>query len=399
MRKYEESHPWITFHLDMTELDPPSWLLLGEALSKFDHIAGVPLQPEVAAELSGIYLSKGAHATTQIEGNTLSEQQVRRRVEHDLELPPSQEYLGQEIDNVIAGYNRIVEDVVERRPLALTVDRITEFNKIVLEGLTEEGDAPPGKIRTTSVLVGNVYRGAPAEDCEHLLDRLCTWLSEMRQQTAGTPYERSTIVLSAILAHLYIAWIHPFEDGNGRTARLVEYQLLLQAGAPTVAAHVLADHYNKTRNVYYRELRRTSQERPYKVGGLIKYALQGLVDGLRQQIEEIQGQQLGVTWVNYVHDAFHEKNTPACARQRKLVLSLPVTGWTPKSGIRELTPALAVDYAGRGEKTVTRDINALESMGLIMRTKRGVVTMVRPRVNVLRAFLPLVADPDPGPAA
>ncbi|MGA5472552.1 Fic family protein [Streptomyces arboris] len=392
MRQYQETHPWITFLPKIEDIHYESWLLMGEALSKFDHLAGVPLQPQTAEELSRIFLSKGAHATTQIEGNTLSEEQVRRRVDHELELPPSQEYLGQEIDNVVTGYNRIVDDVVERRPLALTVDRITEFNKIVLKDLTKPEDAPPGTIRTTSVTVGNHYRGAPAEDCAYLLDRLCEWLDAMRKDTLGTPLERPVAVLSAILAHLYIAWIHPFEDGNGRTARLVEYQLLLQAGAPIVAAHVLADHYNKTRNAYYRELRITSERTPYQVTGLIKYALQGLVDGLRQQIEDVQAQQLGVTWVNYVHEAFHEKNTPACTRQRQLVLDLPAT-WTPKASIRELTPQLALAYADKGDKAVTRDVNALEAMGLLVKTKRGVVTLVRPKINALRAFMPLVATP------
>src|SRR6266511_3298337 len=75
-RRYEETHPWITFQLDLTELDHMTWLLLGEAISKCDHIAGVPLQPEVAALLNMVYLTKGIHATTQIEGNTLSEEQV-----------------------------------------------------------------------------------------------------------------------------------------------------------------------------------------------------------------------------------------------------------------------------------------------------------------------------------
>ncbi|MFC8658078.1 Fic family protein [Streptomyces parvus] len=393
MRQYQESHPWITFLPKIEDIGYESWLLMGEALSKFDHLAGVPLQPQTAEELSRIFLSKGAHATTQIEGNTLSEEQVRRRVDHDLELPPSQEYLGQEIDNVVTGYNRIVDDVVERRSLALTVDRITEFNRIVLQGLTKPGDAPPGTIRTTGVTVGNHYRGAPAEDCAYLLDRLCDWLTAMRKDTLDTPLERPVAVLSAILAHLYIAWIHPFEDGNGRTARLVEYQLLLQAGAPTVAAHVLADHYNKTRNAYYWELRLTSERRPFQVTSLIKYALQGLVDGLRQQIEEVQGQQLGVTWINYVHEAFHEKNTPACTRQRQLVLDLPPGTWTPKANIRELTPQLALAYADKGDKAVTRDVNALEAMGLLVKTKRGVVTLVSPRINALRAFMPLVATP------
>ncbi len=63
-------------------------------------------------------------------------------------------------------------------------------------------------------------------------------------------------VAKAVLAHLYIAWIHPFADGNGRTARLVEFQILAQSGLiPLPAANLLRDHYNKTRDRYYAELR------------------------------------------------------------------------------------------------------------------------------------------------
>ncbi len=389
MRAYENSHPWITFQLDLRGLDHEAWLLLGEAVSKLEHIAGVPLQPDVAAELNSVYLTKGAHATTQIEGNTLSEDQVRQRVDKDLKLPPSQEYLGQEIDNVLAGYNRIVNEVADGAPLDLTLDRICEFNRIVLTDLPFDGDAKPGEVRTSSVLVGSHYRGAPAEDCSYLIERMCTWLESLRK-TDG-PLRQPVAILSSIMAHLYIAWIHPFEDGNGRTARLVEYQMMVRAGAPTVAAHVLADHYNKTRADYYRQLRRTSRE-PYDVTGFIKYALQGLVDGLRQQIADIQGQQMDVTWRNFVHEAFHDKSTPACARQRRLLLSLPVGQWTPRADLRGLTPALAEAYAGREDKTISRDINALKTMGLLIADGQGTTLRIAPRTMLLKAFMPLVAE-------
>src|SRR5215216_5552812 len=96
---YQASHPWLTFTFKLDRLGPTDWMNLGEAWSKCDHIAAVPLQPWIANQLHSVYLAKGAHATTQIEGNTLSEDEVRLRVEGDLELPLSQEYLGTEIDN------------------------------------------------------------------------------------------------------------------------------------------------------------------------------------------------------------------------------------------------------------------------------------------------------------
>jgi Fic family protein len=395
MHRYEETHPWLTFQLDLgKELDHESWMLLGEAVSKMDHIAGVPLHPDVAAELNRVYLSKGAHATTQIEGNTLSEAEVRRRVDHDLKLPPSREYLGQEIDNVIEGYNLIINHLVEDKPIALTPERIKEFNAIVLRDLPPEDGVVPGQVRTGSVTVGHVYRGAPAEDCEYLLKAMCEWLDAIRA-TDGVLH-RPLAVLAAIMAHLYTAWIHPFGNGNGRTARLIEFQMLIQAGAPSVAAHVLADHYNRTRTEYARQLRLTSAREPYSVKGLIKYALQGLVDGLAQQIEEIRNDQFRVTWVNFIHEEFHDKDTPACSRQRKLVLSLPPGAATPRSEIRELTPALALAYAGKEEKTVTRDLNALLEMDLIRvkRNSRGGITGILPNIARLRAFMPLVANSD-----
>lgn len=225
-----------------------------------------PLQPQVAEHLNEIYVSKSAHATTQIEGNTLSEEEVRRRVRRELELPPSQEYLGQEIDNVVAAYNLIIGDVEAKRPLPLTTSRVKEFNRLVLRDLPREEDVDPGEIRKNSVLVGNAYRGAPAEDCEYLLGRLCEWLEELRL-TAPAQLRRPIAVLSAIVAHVYLAWIHPFGDGNGRTARLIEFQLLVQAGVPTVAAHTLSDFYNRTRTAYYRTLAKTSRP-PYRVSDL-----------------------------------------------------------------------------------------------------------------------------------
>jgi hypothetical protein len=56
-----------------------------------------------------MYLAKGAHATTAIEGNTLTEEQVRARMEKQLSLPPSQEYMGKEVDNIIHACSSIRE--------------------------------------------------------------------------------------------------------------------------------------------------------------------------------------------------------------------------------------------------------------------------------------------------
>lgn len=389
MRRYQETHSWINFQLNLQLFSHKIWLLLGEAESKCSHVAGVPLRPEVARELNMIYLSKGAHGTASIEGNTLSEDEVLARVEGELPLPPSREYLGREIDNIVAACNEIVQDVLQGRPLELTAARLAHFNKKILDGLPVDEDTRPGEIREHSVGVAR-YRGAPAEDCEFLLNKLCSWLNEVGDLCQGE-LAYTGAVLKAVLAHLYIAWIHPFGDGNGRTARLMEFQLMIQAGVPLPAAHLLSDHYNRTRDMYYRELALTSRG-TFPIDGFVFYALQGFVDELREQLTRIREEQMEVTWQNWVHDQFRGQETPAKRRQKHLVLDLPRGQYVPVARVRGVSPRVAEEYAGRTNKAITRDLNALEALGLIRRTRTTVIA----NRDIVKAFLPVRAEQLPG---
>ena len=385
-RTYEATHPWVNFKVDLSIASYKLWMLLGEARSKCEHIAGAPLQPEEAKRLYEVYLTKGVHATTSIEGNTLSEDEVRRRIEGKLKLLKSREYLGHEVDNVLKVCNEIIGDLGKDPKLSLTPERVAHFNKTVLSGLDVAEDTVPGEFRHHSVGVAG-YRGAPAEDCELLTERLCDWLNGDSFKATDPEMTFSLAIIKAVLAHLYIASIHPFGDGNGRTARLIEFQLLVQSGlVPLPAGHLLSNHYNRTRTRYYRELDRTS-----KSGGdvlpFIHYAVEGFVDGLREQLEYIRQQQYSDMWINYVHVVFRDKDTPANRRQKHLILDMPANPVAP-SVITRVSPRVAEDYAGKGEKAVTRDLNVLLKMGLLRREGRAYVA----NRDVILAFLPPKID-------
>ncbi len=382
-RPYAESHPWLSFKLDLKRLDYEFWLALGEVQSKIEHVANSLLPPPVGRRLHSLYLAKGVHGTTAIEGNTLSEKQVRDRIHGRGELPPSQEYQGTEIDNIVAACNEIGEQVWDRGDHQLTAQRVKEFNRLVLEGLRVEEGVVPGRIRQHSVAVMR-YRGAPAQDCEYLVERLCDWIRDTKRQWEGS--EIAFAVIQAIVAHLYIAWIHPFGDGNGRTARLVEFQILISANVPSIAAHLLSNHYNQTRTEYYRQLDYTS-----KSGGdlskFLAYALEGLRDGLVGQIREIRKHQQQVAWRDFVHNSFRDigGRGPAIARRRTLALELGRRNkGVTAAEIMVLTPELAKLYADKTTKTVSRDVNVLREMNLVLRTGRRVL----PKRSVLKSLLP-----------
>jgi Fic family protein len=338
---------------------------LGAIQSKIEHVANALLPPEVARKLQLLYLAKGVHATTAIEGNTLSEEEVRDRIDKKTTLPESKSYLGQEIDNIVKACNAIWNQIFNGKDTSLSLTRIKAFNRLILDGLPLEKEVVPGKIRRHSVGVAN-YRGAPWKDCDFLVERLCEWLNA----EFSAPHAELTTgfsVLRAIMAHLYIAWIHPFGDGNGRTARLVEFQILLSGRVPTIAAHLLSNFYNQTRLDYYRSLEAArSQDGPLK---FLMYAMRGLRDSLDEQIKRIRVHQWDVAWRDYVYREFRGKRGDAVERRRLLALELANSDQclVPIRKLPRITAELAELYAHKTIKTLTRDVHELEQMKLVVR--------------------------------
>jgi Fic family protein len=380
MRKFEGTHPWIRFHLELTKEDPALWILLGEAASKCEHIAGIPIQPDDLDHLNAVYLAKGVQATTAIEGNTLSEEEVLAQIKGKLELSPSREYLGTETANIIAACNQILQQAREQPLDAITPSQIQEYNKQVLANLEAADHVSPGEYRTNSVVVGGVYRGAPAEDCEYLMDQLCEWLNGDTFK-AKKPYSETVFALiKAVIAHLYLVWIHPFGDGNGRTARLLELRILLAAGVPQPAAHLLSNHYNKTRAEYARQLGMASRSGG-EIFPFIIYAIRGFVDGLREQVKFIRAQQIGVSWEHFVHERFQHLSGPAAKRQRDFMIAFSREHGGEWSSVESLQPDIRDT---RNYRAFIRDLKALEGMDLIEREGKN----IRAKLERILAFLP-----------
>jgi Fic family protein len=382
-RTFQRTHPWLTFAtIDLQGAPYRLWMDLGEARSGIERLAGTPLHPDVAADLDTTYLVRGLHATSAIEGSTLTEDQVHARLAGRLDLPRSQEYLGREVDNMHAGFRHAQRRGFEEGA-RLSADEIGELNRLILDGLDLAEDAVAGRYRQRRVVVGR-YLGAPPEDVEHLVERLCLWLSGPDFRTDDRDLATAFAVIAAITAHVYLAWIHPFGDGNGRTARLVEHRVLVGSGVPTPAAHLLSNHYNLTRTEYYRQLDRTSRSGGDIVPFLL-YAVEGFVDQLREQFQLVREQQLDAAWRGFVHQRLDALPGPAQARCRRLVLDLALQpGPVARGHLRDISARVAQEYAGLAGRTLTRDLGGLLEMGLVQRQAGGYLANREP----VLAFLP-----------
>ena len=171
--------------------------------------------------------------------------------------------------------------------------------------------------------------------------------------------------MKAVVAHAYLAWIHPFGDGNGRTARLLEAQILSQAGLPIIVTNLLSDHYNLTRDRYYAELKRAS-ENGGDLTSFVSYATEGFVDRLRAQVKTVRDGQRLMAWQNFVHEQV-QGHTEAARRRRCLLIDLQLMNIYKKDDLALVSVRVARMYGAAGDRTLPRDVNTLVKEGLLLK--------------------------------
>jgi Fic family protein len=371
--KLHRTYPHLMFRRHW-ELSPTSLLLLGQCEGYVTAINNTPILPHHYQQLMNVSLMKGAQATTAIEGNTLSDEEIQKIMDRQ-KLPPSKAYQEIEVKNILNAFNELLSELVNTGvEHFISTPLIQRFHKLVGQNLGEHFAAIPGKLRNTDVAVGR-YRCPDYRDVPLLLEQLCQWLrKEFRYNETEQSF--SEVVIQAIVTHVYIEWIHPFSDGNGRTGRLVEFYILLRGGNPDVASHILSNYYNLTRPAYYRQIEKATESR--SLTAFIEYALLGFRDGLVQTLDVIQKSQFQTTWQKLIYDTFDAirktSHEPAFRRQRTLALELPLDKEFTVSEVSGLSVPLAKHYASISGKTIQRDVEKLMELELVRKSEKGYVT-------------------------
>lgn len=348
------------------EIDIECAYMLGECHAYVKSITDIPLKPEHRDKLLQVSLIKGAQATTAIEGNTLSEEEIEK-LKEGWKLPPSKEYLEIEVKNILDAFNILLHEItVEGKVRQINPNLIKEFHNIISKKLGKHLDAIPGRFRDDSRVVG-AYLAPDHKDVPKLIEQLCSWLMKEFHYNKGQDFPTS--VIQAIITHVYLEWIHPFGDGNGRTGRLLEFYILLRAGLPSIVSHILSNFYNETRSEYYRQLDKARKKKD--LSEFIKYAIEGFRDGLKDNLNVIQENQFSVFWHIYVYQIFSDVNytkKDAFKRKRDLILQFPLNKEITIGEIQLLTPKIAKKYATVNRATFLRDLKELQELNLLVKT-------------------------------
>ena len=183
------------------------------------RVSMVQLSRSVSNKLRKNSKKKSSYASNKIEGNPLSEQQVDEVIESDERkhfLKPEQE-----IRNYFLALNYLEEMANKKEPFSKKL--ILDVQKLVEKGASKEkiglrGAMPPGVLFAVyDSKTGNPdYIPPEYIDIPDLLDELVEYVNA----TDDHP-----LIIAAIV-HYQLVTIHPFEDGNGRTARLLSGYIL-----------------------------------------------------------------------------------------------------------------------------------------------------------------------------
>jgi len=232
-----------------------------------ERIQGAAVEVSWIPALQKDSRSRNVHASTAIEGNPLTLEQVRA-LEEGLELSASDPRSEREVLNYFAGLRYIEKHVGKK---TLRHDDVFALHRILAEQVMDQGEA--GCYRSIAVQVGGYMPPAP-EDVSGLMFELLDWWNNR----AG---DLSPVLSSAILHYRFEA-IHPFADGNGRTGRALAQWELYRRGFDTHHIFSVDEYYWEDRPRYYAALAEVHER-----GDDLSHWLEYCAEGLRQTLDRV----------------------------------------------------------------------------------------------------------------
>ena len=342
---------------------------LGECDALAAAIRSSPLRPEEQRRLLDAALAEGARATVSLAGHPRRPGDGQSR--HARGRPASGR-VGVAAEerpttaterNAAATAYRMIEEVATGTASAADGAFLRGVHRRIGDGLGHHFGGIPGRYRGE----GPTRPEAPrANRVPGLVDGLFRWLD--REFAGGDDF--GDTVVRAVVTHVYLIWIRPFEDGNGRVARMLESHVLLAAGVPAIASQIPVRFYHRTHTEYRRQLEVATRDR--SLTSFIAYAAEGLRDGLCATLDEIQRLHFASAWRGFVFETFdrqpHRKHT-VFERRRDLMLAFPLRGGFTPDEVVALDAGTAQRYGALSPRTLHRDLNILVRIGLVTAEK------------------------------
>lgn len=310
-------------------------------------ILNAPMLPAYEKKFREEAIVRTVHHGTHIEGNELNFTEASAVLK------------GEEI----VGRDRDVQEVINYRNVLRFLEyvgkgevsqgKITDEVVKKIHALTEEKILPPdkcGRYRKTQVVVKNsvtgeiTFRPPPAVEVPYQMDEFLEWLKSL-------PKDAVHPVLKAGITHYELVRIHPFVDGNGRTARATATLVLFLDNYDIKKFFSLEEYYDRDAQRYYDALKSAS-------GGELTLWLEYFTEGLAIELTRIKERVLRLSSDLHLKEKLGGQQIFLSERQITIMEYIQRAGYLSNQGFRDLFPKISED-------TILRDIHDLLQKGLI----------------------------------
>jgi Fic family protein len=357
MDKYIYERPdWTNFTWDSEKILPliasvntERGLLLGKM-----ELLGLISQDEIRLSAITDEITKSA----KIEGEDLDLRQVRSSVAYRLGIELKESVISERnVDGIVEA----TLDAIHNSASPLTKQRLCAWQAALFptgySGLGQIAvgryrDDSRGEMRVISGAFGHEkvhYQAPPAKDLESEMNRFLIWFN---QDGNLEP------VLKTLVAHLWFVTLHPFEDGNGRLARIISEMQLSKADGTAKRFYSLSAQIEKDKKSYYQVLERT-QQGDRDITLFLTWSLNCLAEAIKTSEQSCR---LVIAKHRLLHSIPGYQPNP---RQKKIV-DLLFNGFKGK-----LTTSKYALITKTSQDTATRDIAQLISWGILIQVGGG----------------------------
>ena len=249
-------------------------------------ILSSPLMPKWEVMLRREALLQSAHSSTSIEGNALSLEEVSLLAQGREIMATRKDR--QEVLNYLEALEKI--PLFAKRDF-FSIPDLLELHKIITKD-TLQNPSDEGAIRNRRVYVGNsitgeiIFEPPPVNQVSGLLQGFFEWMNSSQTEPLDA-------VIEAGIIHYEIVRIHPFIDGNGRTARVMATLILYKRGLDTKRFFSLDDYYDSDRRRYYDVLKSIDQD-SIDITGWLEYFTEGVAISIKTVRDKVLGLSRGI---------------------------------------------------------------------------------------------------------
>jgi Fic family protein len=322
--------------------------------------------------LQQIELKREVAGTSRIEGADFTDQELEVALTAQPEAPLTRSQ--RQAQAAMQTY-RWISQIPDDRPIS--VDLIREIHRRMVTG-ADDDRCVPGTFRRSDE---NVTFGTPrhrgvsgGDECANAVNKFV--------EAIGTEYQHHDKLIQAFAVHYHFAAMHPFLDGNGRTARALEALLLQRAGLRDICFVAMSNYYYDEKPAYLAALAEV-RTREHDLTPFLRFALKGVELQSKRVLAEIRQQVSKAVYRNLMHDLFGKLRTKrkrVIAKRQIAILDLLLERGS--ATVNEIMTKLAGQYSqlmnpGHALIRDVRGLLELRAISLDQKPDRPILLRIR----------------------